>query len=165
MFYIVHTDTFQSNFLTDLHFLDDPSWRRGPWMSVKRRVEACIFLNHLVCWIVAGTCTRLKERGYLLLLFRDYILSHVLVAILQILRGRSHRLQSNQLKTRQNIFCAWARDWTQDLSVLTLRPCHLSHHNSAKATDLNLSSLKTTVFLFHELIILQFFPRFFGKIF
>ena len=54
-----------------------------------------------VSWIVTGTCTHLMERGYLLLHFHDYLLSCVFAAIWQILRGGSHRLQSNQLKTRK----------------------------------------------------------------
>ena len=55
-----------------------------------------------VSWIVTRTCTHLMERGYLLLHFHDYLLSCVFAAIWQILRGGSHRLQSNQLKTRKN---------------------------------------------------------------
>ena len=53
-------------------------------------------------WIVTGTCIHFKERGYLLLHFCDYLLSVVFSAIRQILRSRSHRLQNNQPKTREN---------------------------------------------------------------
>ena len=38
MFYIVHICIFSVNFQIDLHFLDIPSRRRGPWTSVKRGV-------------------------------------------------------------------------------------------------------------------------------
>ena len=137
MFYILHTDTF-------------PSWRRGPWTSVKRGVWSLYVPQSPVSWIVTGTCTHLKERGYLLLRFHDYLLSCIFAAIWQILRGRSHRLQSNQLKTRKN-FLASAGNWTQDLSVLSLLPCHLSHHTSTE--------FKNSLFQVLKEYIVKYFKR------
>ena len=131
MFYIGHADTFSVKLWNRFSFF-------GGFMSVKRGVEA----QSPVFWIVIRTCTHLRERGYLLLYFRNYVLSHVFKAIWQILKSRSHMLHSKQTKTRKIL--ALAGDWTQDLSFLSLLPCHLSHHTSAKIKK----KLMHKVFLF-----------------
>ena len=50
------------------------------------------------------TSTHLKERGYLLLHYRDYLLSCVFAAIWQILRGGFHRFQINQPPKKRKYF-------------------------------------------------------------
>ena len=83
-----------------------------------------------VSWIVTGTCTHLMERGYLLLHFHDYLLSCVFAAIWQILRGGSHRLQSNQLKTRKiflpqrGIEPRTFQSWVFCLAIWAITPHH-----------------------------------------
>ena len=89
---------------------------------MKRGVEACTYIPQSpVSWIGIKTCRNLKERGYLLLCFCDYLSSHVVFeAIRQILRGRYHSLLSNQPKTRDNIFLASVGDLDRDLESFAL---------------------------------------------
>ena len=87
-----------------------------------------------VSWIVTGTCTHLMERGYLLLHFHDYLLSCVFAAIWQILRGGSHRLQSNQLKTRKiflpqlGIEPRTFQSWVFCLAIWAITPQQYLHY-------------------------------------
>ena len=48
MFYIVHRDIFSVKLSNRSLFLDVPSWRHGPWTSVKSGVKACRFFNQLL---------------------------------------------------------------------------------------------------------------------
>ena len=87
-----------------------------------------------VNWAVTKACAHFKVRGYLLLLFCDYLLSHVSAAMQQILKGGDHKFQSNQPKTRENVFIfvlPWLGVWNPDLSVLSLLPCHMNLHKSS----------------------------------
>jgi hypothetical protein len=52
-------------FLKGLCF-DVPSWKCALNILGMEKVEACIFLNHLVPITVPGTCKHLTERGCLL---------------------------------------------------------------------------------------------------
>ena len=79
------------------------------YLKVSKKVEriwrslwAISVKNCIQLWTVTGTCTHHKGRGYLLYI-HDYLLSHVFAAVQQILEVGSHRLQSNQPKTRENV--------------------------------------------------------------
>ena len=113
---------FQSNFQRDLHFWMFPpgDMNHGHlWREVSKIVCSSITFSLKV----TGPCTHLKE-GYLLLHFYDYLLSCVFAAICQVLRGGSHKLQTNQPKT--GIFFASAGDFSPESSALPSEPLHLA---------------------------------------
>ena len=65
--------------------------------------------------------------------------SHVFATIQQVLKGGSHWLESNQLKTRGNIFQFFLprpRFEPRTFSVLSLLPGHLNHHTSSRQESL-----------------------------
>ena len=67
------------------------------------REELYFVCSSITCFLkVTGTCTHLMERE-----FHEILLSCVFAAMRQILRGKSHKLQSNQLKTRKNFLPQW----------------------------------------------------------
>ena len=79
--------------------------------------------------ILRGTCTNRNERGYPLLCFCDYLLSHIFAVSQQILRHGLHRFQSSQTKTRENIFLNFS------CLCLGLNPGHFSPKYSALPSE------------------------------
>ena len=63
MFYIVLADTISIKLSKSSSFLVVHLWRRGPWTSMKRGVEACIFLNHLFPEYKQGLAHILRKEG------------------------------------------------------------------------------------------------------
>ena len=97
----VHRDTYTVKISNKSSCLDNNSWKRG---RLWREELGLQFPQSPVSLIVIETCTHIRERGYLLLHFRDYLLSHVFEAIWQILKGKSQIFQSQKQKTSENIF-------------------------------------------------------------
>ena len=89
MYFIVHTDKFSVKLSRRSSFLCVLSWRHGPQTSVKREVEACMFLSHLF---------NNKDQ---------------------------HTSQGKRIPFSPGI------EPRTFQSVLSLLPCHLSHHTSA----------------------------------
>ena len=112
----------KKNDLTDFF-----SWSLSTNVSVEESQVHTLMIKllHQVALSLFWVCTVFKWEPC----SHGYWLPSIFVSIGQILWGRSYRFQSNHLKTRIFFtFFALAGDRTQEHPVLSLLPCHLSHH-------------------------------------